>query len=395
MFELQNEHKMLNKLPPIGEIKAYFPKHRICVVKNMLLLLKTILESRTVNLNKCKSKVGASIGQKDLNLSSVYTRFIRFFKMKKADAFCLSITFFILGILHLSGVVYLVIDRTNWEIGQKKINVLCLGLLLPNGVFIPILWETLPKKGNSNTKERISLLTRLQIAWPSSKKYQFILLGDREFIGLDWFCWMLDQQLGFVVRLRWQDYFILAAMTNNITVSKFEKKIARKVKKNGFFQCKLKVKDHILYLTVFANSAKRRVKKKPNPGDDYVVLCSPMKDIQQISQSYRKRWGIEVFFRHIKENGINLEDLNLKIQEKVQIMMGIAAIAYCISIIEGLRLENLKPIKIKKHGSKEVSYFRKGFDNLQNTVHQLIDLIQFILKILKPLKLLDCDLKSV
>ena len=198
-----------------------------------------------------------------------------------------------------------------------------------------------------------------------------------------------------MVRLRWQDYFIQAAIANNIPVSKLEKKIQRAVKRNGFFQRTLKVKDHILYLTVFPNSAKRRVKKKPNPGDDYVILCSPMKDIQQISQSYRKRWGIEVFFRHIKENGVNLEDLNLKIQGKVQLMMGIAAIAYCISIKEGLRLEILKPTKVKKHGSKAISYFRMGFDNLQNTVHQLVDLIQFILEILKPLKLLDCDLKSV
>jgi hypothetical protein len=395
MFELQNEHTMINKLPLIGEIKDYFPKHRICLVKTMLLLLETMLQSRTVNLNKCKSKAGRSTSEKKLKLPSVYTRFIRFFKMKKPDAFCLGITFLILGLIQLTGTAYLVIDRTNWEIGQKKINVLCLGLLLPNGVFIPILWETLPKKGNSNTEERISLLTRLQMAWPNSKKHQFILLGDREFIGLKWFGWMLEQQFGFVIRLRWQDYFIQAAIANNITVSKLEQKILRKVKKNGFFQCKIMIENHILYLTVFPNTAKRRVKKKPNPGDDYVVLCSTMKDIEQISQNYRKRWGIEVFFRHAKENGFNLEDLNLKIQEKVQIMMGIVAIAYCLSIKEGLRLEILKPTKIKKHGAREVSFFRMGFDNLQNTLHNLEDLILFILKILKPLKLLDYDLKSV
>jgi hypothetical protein len=147
MFELQNEHKMLNKLPPIGEIKAYFPKHRICVVKNMLLLLKTILESRTVNLNKCKSKVGASTGQKDLNLSSVYTRFIRFFKMKNADAFCLSITFFILGILHLSGAVYLVIDRINWDIGQNKDQCFVFRIIAAQWCFYSNFMGNIAKKG--------------------------------------------------------------------------------------------------------------------------------------------------------------------------------------------------------------------------------------------------------
>jgi hypothetical protein len=369
---------MNKSLPAVGEIKTFFPKHRICVVKILVLLLDCILQSGTVNLNKCKTKAGIVTGEKGLKLPSIYTRFIRFFKIKHRDAFCLGITLLILSLTHLTGTAYLVIDRTNWQIGQHKINVLCLGLLLPNGLFIPILWENLDKKGNSNTKEREDLLKRFQSVWQGSKNHKFILLGDREFIGLDWFVWMIEHELSFVIRLRWQDYFGLVAAACDLTVDKLERKIARKVKQNGFFQASFTYQDQILYFTVLPNTAKRRTKAKPNPGDDYVVLISVEKQIDKISQDYRKRWGIEVFFRHAKKNGFNLEDLNLKEHEKVQLMVGVVAIAYCLSIRQGLLQEHERPTKIKNHGAKAVSSFRNGYDNLLNSVHNLIDIIDFI-----------------
>jgi Transposase DDE domain len=365
-------------LPAVGEIKTFFPKHRMCVVKVLVLLLNCIVQSGTVNLNKCKTKAGLVTGEKGLQLPSIYTRFIRFFKIKHRDAFCLGITLLILSLTHLTGTAYLVIDRTNWQIGQHKINVLCLGLLLPTGLFIPILWENLDKKGNSNTEERMDLLKRFQAVWQGSKTHKFILLGDREFIGLDWFVWMIEHDLSFVIRLRWQDYFGLVAAACDLTVDKLERKIRRKVNQNGFFQASFTYQNQTLYFTVLPNTAKRRTKAKPNPGDDYVVLVSVEKLVAKISQDYRKRWGIEVFFRHAKKNGFNLEDLNLKEHEKVQIMVGVVAIAYCLSIREGLLQEDIRPTKIKKHGAKAVSSFRNGYDNLLNNVHNLNDIINFL-----------------
>ena len=369
---------MDKQLPALGEIKSFFPNHRKCVVKVMLLLLECILQSGTVNLNKCKTKAGLATGEKDKKLSTVYTRFIRFFKIKHRDAFCLGITLLILSLTHLTGTAYLVIDRTNWALGERQINVLCLGLLLPNGVFIPILWELLPKKGNSNTQERLALLERFQAVWQGSKKHQFIVLGDREFIGLDFFVWMIGHDLSFVIRLRWQDYFGLVADACNLTTDKLERKIGRKVKEYGFFQATFTYQNQTFYFTVLPNTAKRRTHTKPNPGDDFVVLVSLEKQIDKISQDYRKRWGIEVFFRHVKKNGFNLEDLNLKELEKVQLLVGIVAIAYCLAIRHGLKQWEQMTPKIKKHGASAVSLFRDGFDNLLNQIHNLFELIDFI-----------------
>lgn len=369
---------MDKQLPAVGEIKGFFPKHRQCVIKVLILLLECIIQSGTVNLNKCKTKSGIVTGQRGQKLPTVYTRFIRFFKMKHRDAFCLGITLLILSITHLSGTAYLVIDRTNWAIGQQKINVLCLGLLLPNGIFIPILWENLAKKGNSKTAERLNLLKRFQAIWPEGKKQGFCLLADREFIGLDFFVWMVTHDLSFVIRLRWQDYFGLVAQACDLTVHKLEGKIKRKVKENGFFQASFTYQNQTFYFTVLPNTAKRRTKTKPHAGDDFVVLISVEKHIDTISQDYRKRWGIEVFFRHAKKNGFNLEDLNLKEQQKIQILVGIVAIAYCLSIRSGLLHEQQRPTKIKKHGAKSVSTFRMGFDNMLNDVHSYVDMIKFL-----------------
>jgi hypothetical protein len=383
-------------LPAVGEIKSFFPKHRQCVVKVLILLLECVIQSGTVNLNKCKTKAGIVTGQKGQKLSTVYTRFIRFFKIKHRDAFCMGITLFILSITHLSGVAYLVVDRTNWDIGQTRVNVLCLGLLLPNGIFIPILWENLSKKGNSCTKERLDLLKRFQSIWQGSPKHKFIVLADREFVGLDFFTWMLGHDLSFVIRLRWQDYFGLVAAACDLTVDKLERKIRNKVKENGCFQASFTYLNHTLYFTVLPNGAKRRTKAKSNPGDDFVVLVSVEKQIDKISQDYRKRWGIEVFFRHAKKNGFNMEDLNLKEQQKIQLLIGVVAIAYCLSIRQGLTQEQQNITKIKKHGAKAVSTFRNGLDNLRNNVFNLKDMIKFLNELIIDFQNINFEiLKSV
>lgn len=387
---------MTTEFPPIGEVKAFFPKHRVCVLKVMLLLVHCIMRCRTVNLNKCKSEAGAGLGRKDLKLPSVYTRFVRFFRIKDKDSFCFGMTLLLLSLLHLEGPVYLVIDRTNWEIGKAKVNVLCLGLLLPNGTFIPIIWENLPKKGNSSQAERLALLSRFEQAWPCGKGSGFTLLGDREFVGQHWFTQLAGRQMNFVVRLRRQDHLVQVAEALGKTIYKTEKHIRQKVAQNGFFRCRINMEGHVFYFFVLPNTTQRRKVVNGKPADPFVILLSVSGDLSFVSQAYRKRWGIEVFFLHCKTNGFNLEDLNLKDRLKAQQMVGLVALAYCLAIIEGLRRLSQRPQKPKKHGANPVSVFREGYDNLKNTLFQLVDLVQLIIKLLpiKP-KLRTNNAKSV
>ena len=53
------------------------------------------------------------------------------------------------------------------------------------GVAFPICWHLLPKRGNSNSDERIHLMKQVLKRIPLS--HIQIVLADREFIGKEWF----------------------------------------------------------------------------------------------------------------------------------------------------------------------------------------------------------------
>lgn len=285
------------ELPTADKIKSFFPFHRESAVKVMLLLIQCIIRCRTVNLNKCKTEAGAVLREKDLNLHAVYTRFIRFFKMKSIDAFCVGITWIIIHMVDFKGKTYMVMDRTNWKIGKININVLFVGLLLPNGIFIPIIWKSLNKRGNSSQKERMDLMERFCKVWHNHTAIEITLLADREFIGLEWFSFIRKLDWSFVIRLRQQDYLSQVAVMLNKTTYKTELLLKRKIKRNGFFQSKIELNGQILFYTVYPNTAKRTSKSK---SDLWVILLSDIQDLNRIDQAYRCRWGIEVFFYHCK-----------------------------------------------------------------------------------------------
>lgn len=373
------------QLPTASKVKLFFPLHRHCVIKVMLLLIQCIVRCRTVNLNKCKAEAGAVLGRKDIKLHNIYTRFIRFFKVKSIDGLCIGITWLIIYLVGFEVTIYMVMDRTNWKIGKININVLFVGLLLPNGVFIPIIWESLAKRGNSNQQERMDLMERLCKVWQSHIDFEITLLADREFIGKDWFSFIRGLNWSFVIRLRYQDYLSTVAIKLNKTIDKTERLIERKIKRNGFFQVEIELQGQKLLYTVFYNTGKRKAK-----GDKYVILLSDFKDINQIKEAYRQRWGIEVFFYHCKSNGFNLEDLNLTQLQKAQLMMGVTAVAYVLSILNGLKCQRTKKVKVylkdyKGKKVRSVSLFRLGYDELKSVVHSLRELIQFILKCLKAI----------
>jgi len=131
-----------------------------------------------------------------------------------------------------------------------------------------------------------------------------------------------------------------------------------------------------LFYTVFINTSKRQKKN-----DKWLVLISDRNNIDWISTSFPKRWSIEVFFYHVKTNGFNLEDLNLKDLLKAQLMMGVTALCYVLSIINGMKHQETEKIDWKNYKDKKaraISIFRLGYDNLKNSMHLVKDLIDFI-----------------
>lgn len=93
------------------------------------------------------------------------------------------ISIFIFSILPEKKHLILVLDRMNWKFGNSNINILMLGICYKN-IAIPIMFKMLDKRGNSDTNERIELITQF-IDW-FGKECIDCLLADREFIGHHW-----------------------------------------------------------------------------------------------------------------------------------------------------------------------------------------------------------------
>ena len=201
-------------------------------------------------------------------------------------------------------------------------------------------------------------------------------MGDREFIGVEWFGFMKSVNFSFVIRARWQDYWKQVSISTNILIPNLEKHIEQSIKKNGYFQTSILINGELLFYTVFVNSSKRQKKN-----DKWLVLISDENNVDWISTSFPKRWSIEVFFYHVKTNGFNLEDLNLTDLLKAQLMMGVTALCYVLSIINGMKHQETEKIDWKTYKDKKaraISIFRLGYDNLKNSIHLVKDLIEFI-----------------
>ena len=105
----------------------------------------------------------------------------------------------ILHLLPVKSDFTISIDRTNWKLGKFNINILTAGIIY-DGVAFPICWHLLPKRGNSNSDERIHLMKQVLKRIPLS--HIQIVLADREFIGKEWFRWLQTQNIPFVIRIK-------------------------------------------------------------------------------------------------------------------------------------------------------------------------------------------------
>ena len=197
-----------------SQIKRFFPKHSGKIVANFLLLINCIIQSRTVCLNKCKDKVAGIIDKKSkVKTSSHYMRLIRFFKIKMRPQFVKGIRKFLISVADIDSR-YIILDRSNWKIGRKNVNLLVIGALL-GGSFVPLHWMQLDQGGGSSMEDRKRLVTHFLalVRWAGKPVKDLILLGDREFIGLPWLLFLQQVRMSFVIRLRSNMYAELATYT--------------------------------------------------------------------------------------------------------------------------------------------------------------------------------------
>jgi hypothetical protein len=324
--------KHAHKLEEVFQEKLKWNKARI---KFFALFIIALITVRTVNLTEIALSINAFV-----LIESNYRRIQRFFSDFKVD-FDL-IAKLIVDIIPVKGPFTLSIDRTNWKIGKVNINILTLAIAY-KGIAFPLLWSFLHKKGNSNTKERKEIIERFIKLFGVNKIK--CLVGDREFIGKKWFAYLKRKKIIFYIRVK-----------ANAKISK-ERRI-------DFFFKKLEVNEYFIIprkVNIYGhtlNVAGMRLEK------EYLIIVTNDNPYTAI-KIYKERWGIETLFQSLKSRGFNFEDTHLTKEERIKKLVAFLAISFAWAFIVGEWLNEIKPLKIKKHQRLEKSIFRYGLDHLR------------------------------
>ena len=246
---------------------------------------------------------------------------------------------------------YLTLDRTNWKWGEKNLNILTLGIVY-KGTAVPVYWLVLNKQGNSNQRERIALLQRFIRQF--GRRDILGILGDREFIGDQWWQWLSDQDIPYLIRM----------------------------KENQLLTDRQGLERPVRSLFADLNVGKSRsLRKKRRVGQQWVWLSGMKLDsgellilagnqrFPQALKVYGLRWEIENLFQCLKGRGFHLEEMRLTHYFRIKKMMALVAIAFCWAHKTGeWKHKVIRPLKSKKHGRPEQSLFRYGLDYLTDSL---------------------------
>lgn len=348
-------HDKSSKLASILKQEVAGNKARL----NMLsYLISSLLKVRSVNFNRL-----ATGYHNGAQLSSKIRRIQRFFSEFEfqESVYCQ----LIIKMLPISGKYCLSLDRTNWKLGKRNINILFLSVLY-EGVGLPVFWCVLgDKRGNSSQTERIELLERF-MAHFGKNKIEY-LTADREFIGKEWLSFLATHQLPFYIRVRNNMHFTLC---NGKKIKAHWLLLAQPLHQVYFHP-------KIVYLqnTLVYYSGLKYVDQ--NGKIAYLILVS-FQQTDLSLQIYKNRWQIETMFRAFKSAGFQLENTHVVDEKRLDTLTKVVTIAFIWSYNLGIYLhQKHKQITIKKHGRRAVSLFTYGLDFLTeafiNKIKQVIN----------------------
>lgn len=315
-----------------------------------------VIKLRTVNLVKL-----ANVFDTQVEVNSNYKRLQRFFRHFELNFDAIA------QLIHRwlpCGKWVLCLDRTNWQIGTTVVNILVLAVAY-RGIAIPLIWTCLDKTGNSNTKERITLLRRFIKLF--GKERIAYLTADREFRGHDWLRYLISESIPFRIRIpnntrvsnRYRNRTVPVTRLFSLTVG--EVMVLRSARGVWGFQVYLgAVRTEQEHAIIIANAY------TPNLVVDYA-----------------RRWEIETLFGCLKSRGFDLEQTRLRDPQRLSKLVALLAIAFawCYRVGEWHAVQ--KPIRRLKHGRPLYSLFRYGLDCLSRILFNLSSISSQFNEVLK------------
>lgn len=220
--------------------------------------------------------------------------------------------------------LHIAIDRTQW----CQTNLIVLSLIYRNRG-IPIHFHYLEKLGNSNYDEQIAFLEPLlELLSP----FTIVLLGDREFCGVDLAKWLGQRHAYIALRLKKNEYVHLDEHTQ---VSLAELGI-QPGERCWLSQVKVTKTKGFGPINVAARQ-KRKYRDKTSPEAWYIM--TNLGDLETTLNSYSRRMGIEELFRDWKKGGYNLEDTKLTNRRLISMMIFIC-LAHYSAMLKGEKMQH-------------------------------------------------------
>ena len=264
------------------------------------------------------------------------------------------------------------IDRTNWQFGETNINILTLSVGY-QGVGIPILFELLDKKGNSNQSERIDLMDKFVDLFGTQRIRSFA--ADREFIGKEWIGYLLDKKIPFYIRIKKNTRVKL----NELEYGAVELFGLNSIKRELTFN-NVEIMGNNLNIALQKDACAKSEKE----ADHLIIITNqPPKDAFNF---YKKRWSIEVFFQSIKGRGFNMEKTHLTDLSRLKKLMALVCLAFCLCLTIGVYIDEcVKAIRKTSNGYKINSFFKVGKDKLERAtrlIYKDLDILENYIEII-------------
>jgi hypothetical protein len=308
-------------------------------------LVSGCIVSRTVNLSHIAGFVPG-----EAQIASRYRRLQRFFQHVRLDEANVAQT--IVSMLGLQPPFTLCLDRTNWQLGKTDINILVLAIA-GNKVRIPLLWTMLEGCGCSDTQERIDLINRFCALF--GKEAIAVLVADREFVGAQWFDFLVENDIPFVIRIRQNHTVVFDEGRHTDVATLFSRRLWRKRETCSGLRLEGMKPQAAQHLALAAKTIK---------SDERLVLLTN-RDPRRAAGIYRRRWQIECLFGETKTRGLNLEDTHMTDPRKLALLMAVISLAIACVQLAARKIQGRIGIKRASHGYRRKSTFRTGFDALR------------------------------
>lgn len=262
------------------------------------------------------------------------------------------------------------IDRTDWKFGTRHINFLVVGIWY-HGVSIPIYWVNLGKPGASNTAIRIGFMQELLKEVPVSQ-IEWVL-ADREFIGEDWFKFLIDSKVPFSIRTK-----------GNHCIKVFRSGKYKKMKISNVFSNLKPGKTRVINNCEMHGCTVNLAACLSSDGA--LVVIATNRSAARGLKAYKKRWSIETLFSYLKGRGFNFEDTRILDPERGEALFLVLSFALFWALCLGSDSIQNAPLEHAKHGRPRTSVFRRGLDLLRESIIQVHTRLTTLMSYIKSLR---------